>query len=62
MKFENISTILDDILKCQRSPLDKTSLGYDNNKEGESSKLMDKKIEEKLRSYVDHHKFQRQQK
>ena len=27
-KFNNNSTILDEILSCQRSPFDKTDLGY----------------------------------
>ena len=36
MKFENISTIIDEILSCQRSPFDKTSIG--NSKEKEVSK------------------------
>jgi hypothetical protein len=31
MKLENSYAILDNILSIQRSPLDKTSLGYDNN-------------------------------
>ena len=36
-KFKNSSTILGEILDCQRSPFDKTGLGY--NKETEESKL-----------------------
>jgi hypothetical protein len=30
LKFENSLTVLEDILSIQRSPLDKTGLGYDN--------------------------------
>jgi hypothetical protein len=33
MKFEKISATLDEILNCQRSPFDKTGLGYSEKKE-----------------------------
>ena len=32
-KFQDSSIVLDKILDCQRSPLDKTGLGYKKNKE-----------------------------
>ena len=32
VKFQDSSIILDKILDCQRSPLDKTGLGYKKNK------------------------------
>jgi hypothetical protein len=33
MKFEKSSTTLDEIQNCQRSPLDKTNLGYSEKNE-----------------------------
>ena len=33
LKFKDSSTVLDKILDCQRSPCDKTSLGYKKEKE-----------------------------
>ena len=33
IKFQDSSIFLDKILDCQRSPLDKTGLGYKKNKE-----------------------------
>jgi hypothetical protein len=33
MKFENNFGSLDEILNCQRSPFDKTGLGYNEKKE-----------------------------
>jgi len=50
MKFEKSSTILEDILNVQRSPFDKTGLGYDNNKKNVDSEIP--KREEKTQSYA----------
>jgi hypothetical protein len=33
IKFENNSSSLNEILNCQRSPFDRTGLGYSENKE-----------------------------
>ena len=46
-KFKSNSKTLDDILSCQRSPNNKTELGYDNGKKTEQSCFINK------RSYVD---------
>jgi hypothetical protein len=49
MKFEKSTTVLDEILNYQRSPLIKIGLGYDNNQntleEDESSKSIEEKDE-----------------
>ena len=49
LKFKKSSTTLDNMLNYQRSPFDKTGLGYDEQKnveKGESSKPPTKKVEE----------------
>jgi hypothetical protein len=58
LKFEKSIEILDDIIKFQRSPLIKTSLGYDKSQmtTKEDSKAIEpsKKVNEgKYKSYVD---------
>jgi hypothetical protein len=56
MKFEKISTTLNEILNCQRSPFDKTGLGYSEKKEvanEEASTSSKQSSEERTKSYVD---------
>lgn len=59
LKFEKSTMILDEILSHQRSPFDKTGIGYDkslkNLKEGESSKLPEKEVEKKPKSHTFNH-------
>jgi hypothetical protein len=56
MKFQKSSTTLNEILNCQRSPFDKTGLGYSEKKvdvEEEASTSSKQSSEEKTKSYVD---------
>ena len=59
LKFERSSTILDNILEQQKSPHDKTGIGYDNTQKnlekGESFKVSKKRIEEKSKRHVSIH-------
>jgi hypothetical protein len=49
LRFEKSSTILEDILNVQRSPFDRTGLGYNNNKKNNDREIP--KISEKSQSY-----------
>jgi hypothetical protein len=55
-KYENVSTTLNEILKHQRSPFDKTSLGYNKGKETtieEASTSSKQSNEERTKKCVD---------
>jgi hypothetical protein len=55
MKFEKSSTTLSEILNCQRSPFDKTVLGYSEKKEvsnEEASTSSKQSSEERTESYA----------
>ena len=56
MKFEKSSVALEEILNCQRSPFDKTVLGYSEKKEvsnEEASTSSKQSSEERTKSYAD---------